>query len=241
LVRPRSEEPREVEACWLRRCCWGGGLWLRLLCRLCWLWLRDGALRSGGRGRGLFFGLLLFISSNELVLLLAERIGDLSTRIAQVEFQDGFADVLMRSRQKIAPLEIATGVPTGKQIDRVPVPAVLLDETGVTKRFVDGRQSALRFRIDDLQQHERAERSFDAVRIVGKQPRPLRHVALDEAHVLVAEVIGLRQRLKPHDHCLARTEALGDEPHQRGWGELARERRQLPEAIGVIDRLDDHD
>lgn len=187
MIRPRSDESREVEA--TRLCRWRGRLWLRLL-----LGLLDGALRSAscGRGRVLFFGLLLLVASNEFVLLLPERIRDLSARVAQVEFQDWLADVLMRSRQKISPLEIATRIPTRKQIDGVPVSAVLLDEPGVTKRSVHGRQGSRRFRIDHLQQHQRAERSLDAVRIIGEQPRPLRHVALNEAHVLLAEVIGLR-------------------------------------------------
>lgn len=130
LLGPRSEELREAEATCLR-----GGfglrdglrLWLLLLLRLL-----DGALRSGGRGRGLFFGLFLFVLSNELCLLVAERIGDLPARIAEVELQDGLSDVLMCPRQKIAPLEIPGRIAAREQVDRVPVAAVLLDESCVT-------------------------------------------------------------------------------------------------------------
>jgi hypothetical protein len=201
LLGPRSEELREAEATWLR-----GGLgrrdWLRLWLLLL-LRLLDGALRSGGRGRGLFFGLLLFVLSNELCLLVAERIGDLPARIAEVELQDGLSDVLMSPRQKIAPLEIPGRIAAREQVDRVPVAAVLLDESCVTQRLVDGRERARRLRIDHLQKHERAKRTFDAVGIVRKQPRPLRYVAHDVADLLVAVVVSLWQRLQPQDHVLA--------------------------------------
>src|SRR6185312_4306901 len=125
------------------------------------------------------------------VLLFPEGVGRLAAGVAKVELQDWLSDVLVRAAEEIAPLEIARCIPSRKQIDRVPMAPVLLDETRVAQWPVNGGERARRVRSDDLQQHERAERSLDAVRIVGEQPRPLRHVALDDAHALVAEVVSL--------------------------------------------------
>ena len=95
LFGPRSEELRKVEACRLRRLLRDGlRLWLLL-------GLLDRALRSScGRGRGLFFRLLLLVLSNELGLLVSERVGNLAAGIAEVELQDRLADVLMDTLQR---------------------------------------------------------------------------------------------------------------------------------------------
>ena len=135
MFGPRSEDLREGGAGWL--CLSRGSL------------LADGALRFGcGRGRGLFFGWLLLVLSNELGLLVAERIGNLAAGVAEVELQDRLSDVLVRSGQKIAPPKIARGVPTRKQIDRAPMSVDVLDEPRVTKRLVDGGERARRLRIE---------------------------------------------------------------------------------------------
>src|SRR2546423_1145655 len=87
--RPRPDESRgEGEATLLRLR--GAGLRLRL-------GLLGLLARSVGRGRILFFGLLL-VASDPFVLVLAERVGDAAE---PVERQERLADVLVDALQHV--------------------------------------------------------------------------------------------------------------------------------------------
>lgn len=149
------------------------------------------------RGRRLFFARVLrLVPSERLVLLLADRVGDLSARLAEVELQDRFTDVAMRALHdvlaEVCPVEAAR-VASREDIECAPSSVDLFDDSGVSLGTIDRRERTLDLGGDRFEQHQRRDGALDAVRIIGEETHPLRYVADDVAHGLLSAVVGLRQ------------------------------------------------
>lgn len=140
-------------------------------------------------------------------MLLADPVGHLSSRIAEVELEDGFSDVVVRALHhvfaEVAPVEVPR-VPSRKHIERTPSATEELDDSCVSLRTIDGRERSLNMRIQRFEQHQCCHRSLDAVRVIRKEPHSLRHVAHDVTNAFLTVVIRLRQRTEPRHNGLSR-------------------------------------
>lgn len=186
---------------------------------------------------------VFLVTSDRLVLKLSDGVGDSSEAVkAQNRLSDIAVNALENVLAQFAPIQVSrSSVSPRKEIDRAPRCAVFLDEPCVPLGSIDGRERARRRRIERFEQHESSDRPFDAVRIIGEKTNPLRHVADDVPNPLAPVVVRLRQSLEPPDHAVSRAEPARDLTHQRRRSQLARHQRELPQTLGVVDRVEDHD